>query len=151
MDQSNYKILQLIQAWKAKSRHCCEIMKLQGRVSEEDLKYHMPDGKLVVDYGLVFSHEPFKWKLPELLRYLWNSTQNECIKLSHQLINFEQKKVKSGGIADEELVYICYIKNIIHYVMKNKFMATDVDARKVIGGDLKDKSHFTVKKDNKNE
>ena len=148
-------INKLLRAWEIKKKHCEKIFKMDGRVLEEDITWHAPDGKRVIDYGLVFSHEPFSFKIPRILRHLWTSSQNECVKLINELIRYEQKKFKEGGISDEELGYVCSIKNIVHYVMKNRFKTSDIMTRKVVGGDLKDKSHFTVnkasEKDKKNE
>ena len=149
------KLNQFIYAWNLKRNRCKEIFKLEGRVVEDDLKYILPNGHHVVDYGLLFDHEPFKFKFPVIFKHLWFSPQNECVKLINELIRYEQKKFKEGGISDEELGYVCSIKNIVHYVMKNRFKTSDIMTRKVVGGDLKDKSHFTVnkasEKDKKNE
>lgn len=138
------KINEFLYVWNLKRRQCQEIFNIEGRINEEDLRYYLPSGINVVDYGLCFDHEPFKWKLPIIFKYLWTAPQNECIKLSNQMISFEKKKLKDGGISDEELGYVLVIKNIIGYVMKHRFKANEVNIRKVIGGDYKDKSHFTV-------
>ena len=144
MNKFNKYLDRFIKAWYLKQKHVQEIITTSGVYYKDDITYHMPDGKLVVDYGLIYSHEPFSFRLPIILKQLWNSSQNDCVKLCNDLIAFEQRKLRDGGILEQELCYIINIKNVVDYVLKNKFKLSSRQRSSVIGGDFKDKSHFSV-------
>jgi hypothetical protein len=138
LDPMVFKVLK--NGWNSKR----SLISHLGYWKKDDLVYYCPGAGVVFDYGLVYDFEPFKWKLPVILMSLWYGTQNDSIKIVNDCIDFERKKLSLGGISDQELMYIIYIKNIANYVITHKFCASDKERRKVIGGDLNGKTHFTI-------
>ena len=134
------KINEFYYAWQKKRIHCLKSFEISGRINEEELQYYCPWDHLIIDYGLIFDTiEPFKWKIHHILKHLWKSHYNECLKLMNDLIVFEKKKLKEGGIEEAELTYVIYIKNMVNYVIKHRFKdISQAERQKIIAGDYKD-------------
>lgn len=103
------------------------IIHSHGKYTEEMLIYRMGPFK-ITDYSLVSDESVFKFKPPYILKALWHSSFQGIEKFMVDLTDLQIKDKKD--MTDFDVMHVCYLTNIVNYVMKLRFPDMDIRVRK---------------------
>ena len=140
-------LAQYVKDWTDRAYLVRDIMRHNnGRYYPKDITYFM-EYRNFVDHSLVYDHGIYRFKPPRILRGLYTHNIEHLKKLINDMITLEQNLYKSGGLNEVELNHMLDIKSLIHWVLKKKYKDMPNGLRKkILAGDYKDKTHFTVEK-----
>lgn len=99
------------------------------------------------DYSLIYDHGLFKFKPGRVLPALWNSSKQVTLNLINDIISFEKTNLSKGVLDKLQYRHMIQLKNLADWVCSKKLGDGGLKERKrIIAGDFKPVSHFTVGK-----
>lgn len=123
------------------------LIKIKGKYDENDLIYTLCIHS-ICDVSLVSNEGIFKYKPPHILLSLWTSNPQAVIQFVTDVTDWEIREAKGGEVNDLQFKHAIYLKNIANWTLKHKFtQVSRENRRKIISGDLRPQTHFTIKKD----
>lgn len=137
------KVLQ--QAWEIKRVQLINAFNAGYKPTVDDLEIYLPGVHLMTDWSLIYDTGIFRYKPIETLIKLWKSSYSDVVGLQQIIIDYQTKHGKAGDLTKEELIYTGILINMISWVTKHKFGMNQKERREITSGNLKDKSHFTIK------
>lgn len=112
--------------------------------TEEDIKYYVLNGFMIIDYSLVYDHEPFKLSIPQVLSAIATGDTQVAINLLQDITSWEKKKLKDGGASDIELRYVITLKNLANHILRKRGLSIE-KRKKIIAGDHNRVTHYGVR------